>query len=351
MGWKGNFVLVRDGEPADLAARLGGHLRSADLTFEDALEASPGPAVGPLLGGWRLVIDQHWQLASTPRLADLSERRHVVQYGVVEGVGFATASSWRDRSAEWSLTYQDGRLARHGDPPVVEVDGFDAVLAAVAEVTGWSYDLEEGAYQPIVGMPPEQPARRRGRRAGPSRPATPLIDEVDAGLAARLTALGFAQRKGREYDLELAPGLRGYVRIDVRTSMADQIESVTLSPRVGARHDPPRGPIRGRPAEPDVGWQWLTKLDQQGQVRPRPGVLTALRGNRGEDWRVFRPWPLPRRYRRQLRRNRWLDRSPYGPVDPILDDIAGEVARGGLTYLRRLAAEDGPPVPEPNSGS
>jgi hypothetical protein len=345
MGWEGNFVLVRNGEPADLAARLGGHVGPADLTFEDALEASPGPAVGPLLDGWRLIIDQHWQLAGTPRLADLSERGHVVQYGVVEGVGVATASSWRDRAEEWSLTYQDGRLARQGDPPVVDVDGFDAVLAAVTEVTGWSYDVEEGLYQPIVGMPPEQPARRRGRRTAPSQPAAPLIDEVDAGLTARLTALGFTHRKGRQYDLELAPGLRGYVQIDVRTSIEDDIESVTLAPRVGARHVPPKGPTRGRPAEPDVGWQWLTKLDQQGQVRPRPGVLTTLRGNRGEDWRVFRPWPLPRRHRRQLRRERWLDPSPYGPIDPILDEIAAKVARGGLAYLRRLAAEEGPPSP------
>lgn len=345
MGWKGNFLLVRDGEPADLAARLGGHLRAADLTFEDALEASPGPAVGPLLDGWRLIIDQHWQLAATPRLADLSERGHVVQYGVVEGVDFATASYWRDGAAEWSLTYQDGRLARHGDPPVVDVDGFDAVLAAVAEMTGWSYDLEEGPYQPIVGLPWEQPTRRRRRRAEPIQPTAPLIDEVDAGLTARLTALGFAHRKGRQYDLELAPGLRGYVQIDAQTSIVDDIESVTLSPRVGARHVPSRGPTRGRPAEPDVGWQWLTNLDRQGQVRPRPGVLTALRGNRGEGWRVFRPWPLPRRHRRQLRRDRWLDRSPCGRVDPILDEIAGEVARGGLAYLRRLAAEDGPPSP------
>jgi hypothetical protein len=343
MGWKGNFVLVRDGEPADLATRLGGQLRPADLSFEDALESAPGPAVGPLLDGWRLVIDQHWQLADAPRLADLSAGGHVVQYGVVEGVGFATASSWRDRSPEWSLTYEDGRLTQHGDPPAIDVDGFDAVLAAVTEMTGWSYDLEEGQYQPIIGIPAEQPARRRGRRAEPGPPAAPLIDEVDAGLAERLTALGFAHRKGREYDLELAPGLRGYLRIDVRTSIADRIEGVTLSPRLGARHDPPRGPTRGRPAEPDVGWQWLTKLDLRGQVRPRPGILSALfRGNRGQDWRVFRPWPLPHRYRRQLRRNRWLDRSPYGPVDPILDDIAGEVARGGLAYLRRLAAEDGP---------
>ena len=116
MGWSSNFVLVRDGEPADLATRVGGRLGPTELTFEGALEEAPGPTVGPLLDGWRLVIDQHWQLADRPGLADLSVGGHTVQYGVVEGVSFATASSWRDRNEEWSLTPDSARIHRGVGP-------------------------------------------------------------------------------------------------------------------------------------------------------------------------------------------------------------------------------------------
>jgi hypothetical protein len=318
MGWRGNFVLAHDADPGELAARVGGRLSPTELTFDDALEAAPGPAVGPLLDGWRIVIDQHWQLADDAQLRDLSAGGQVVQYGVVEGVSFATASGWHDGVEVWSLTFADGKLTRNGDVPPDPVgadDDFDAVLNAVTEVTGWSYDGDDASYRPIVGLA--------------ELPATPLVDEVDAGLTERLTGLGLTHRRGREYDLEVAPGVRGYVRVDVRTAVEDGIESVTLSPRVGAHRDR---------TEEVFGQVGLAQLDPRGRVRPRPGLVAALFGReRGATWRVYRPWPLPRRYRRRLRWWRWSDRFPYGPVDPILDDVAGAVARCGLPYLRRLA--------------
>jgi hypothetical protein len=317
MGWRGNFVLVHDADPGALAARMGGRLSPTELTFDDALDVAPGPAVGPLLDGWRLVIDQHWQLVDDPQLRDLSAGGQVVQYGVVEQVSFATATGWHDGVEVWSVTFDEGRLTRRGDPPDADDgdDGFDAVLNAVTEVTGWAYHGDDASYRPIVGLG--------------ELPATPLVDEVDAGLTERLTGLGLTHRRGREYDLEVGPGVRGYVRVDVRTAVEDGIESVTLSPRVGAHRDR---------TEEVFGQVGLAQLDPRGRVRPRPGLVAALFGReRGATWRVYRPWPLPRRYRRRLRWWRWSDRFPYGPVDPILDDVAGAVARCGLPYLRRLA--------------
>jgi len=314
MGWTANFVLVRDGEPGEVAARLGGRLAAEELTFEEALDEAPGPAIGPLLDGWRVVVDRHSQLVDDERLADLSAGGHVVRYGVVEGAGFAMASAWRDRSEQWSLTYEDGRLTVRGDPPAPDpaasdVDGFDAVLAAVETVTGWAYDGDDATYRAVVAGDTE-----------------PLIDVVNSGLAERLAALGFARQGRREYDLELAAGRRGYLRIEARTAVDGLIESVTLQPSLGIRA---------------VGWQWLTALDPDGRVRPRPSVPAVVSGRgRGLEWRVYRPWPLPRRHRRHLRRERWGDRFPYGPVGPVLDDLAGAVARGGLAYLHRLAGEE-----------
>ncbi|HEY7488094.1 MAG TPA: hypothetical protein VH912_26860 [Streptosporangiaceae bacterium] len=167
MGWSCTFLLIRDGDPEDVAARLGGRLGSEEFTAEQATTGeAPGPTVGPLVNGWLVVTDRNIQVFEDALVAGMSRSGQILAYFIEEHVMTSSAISWRDGIMEWSLTYDEGKLTATGDVPGVpdgEGDEFDAPADVIHSLTGWSYDDEhEGLpFRPILGLPAERPKRRR----------------------------------------------------------------------------------------------------------------------------------------------------------------------------------------------
>jgi hypothetical protein len=175
MGWSCHWFLVRDGDPAVVAERLGGRLGTSVLTEEEATTRdAPGPTVGPLVNGWLIVTDVHWQLVADDIPVRLSRGGHVLELAVEEHVMYCAASSWRDGREDWSSSFDandgPGYAVSTGDLPAAahvhsEGDGFDVPADLIERLTGWRYDssdeeIEGGSFIPIVGLPPTQPARK-----------------------------------------------------------------------------------------------------------------------------------------------------------------------------------------------
>jgi len=172
MGWACHFLLVRDGDPAEVAARLGGRLVTQIIDAERATTRdAPGPAVGPLVNGWLMVTDAHGQLFDDKYGAVLSQGGHVLEFFIEEHVSFACAVSLRDGATEWSLTYADGRLTSTGEVPGIAAEGdeFDAPADVIYRLTGWMYDdeFDDEPFVPVLGLPPPDGGKRRRRRWKP----------------------------------------------------------------------------------------------------------------------------------------------------------------------------------------
>jgi hypothetical protein len=179
VGWSCHWFLVRDGDPAAVVELLGGRLGTEFLTEEEATtRAAPGPTVGPLVNGWLLVTDAHWQLLADDIPVRLSRGGHVLELAVEEHVMYCGASSWRDGRRDWSSTFDandgpgyavsigDLPLAAHVESDAPGVDGFDVPVDLIDRMTGWRYDvsdeqIEGGPFIPIVGLPLAQPVRKR----------------------------------------------------------------------------------------------------------------------------------------------------------------------------------------------
>ena len=179
MGWSCHWFLVRDGDPDLVAEQLGGRLGTSVLTEEEATTRdASGPTVGPLVNGWLIVTDAHWQLLADDLPVRLSRGGHVLELAVEEHVMYCSAISWRDGRRDWSSSFDandgHGYAVSTGDLPaaadvgseVDSVDGFDVPADLIDQLTGWRYDssneeIEGGSFIPIVGLLPVQPARKR----------------------------------------------------------------------------------------------------------------------------------------------------------------------------------------------
>jgi hypothetical protein len=169
MGWSCHFLLVRDGDPLDVATRLGGRLDTEVIDAERATTRdAPGPAVGPLINGWLMVTDAHGQLFGDKYGTALSQGGHVLEFFIEEHVSFAAAVSLRDGKTEWSLTYAEGQLTAAGEVPRIAVEGdeFDAPAEVIYRLTGWMYDdeFQDEPFAPVLGLPPPDGGGRRRRR-------------------------------------------------------------------------------------------------------------------------------------------------------------------------------------------